>query len=86
MHTVDLLEQAIEVAEQLGYQTRQEWLGGSGGGRCEFAGKRWIFIDLTLTAFEQLEQITDALRQDPGIHVIPLSPAMRQLLGVRQAA
>lgn len=86
MHTIDLLEQAIEVAEQLGYQTRQEWLGGSGGGRCEFAGKRWIFIDLTLTAFEQLEQVTEALRQDPGIYVIPLSAAMRELLGIRQAA
>ena len=27
MHTVELLEQACDVAEQLGYQTRQEWLG-----------------------------------------------------------
>lgn len=86
MHTVELLEQAIEVAEQLGYRTRQEWLGGSGGGLCEFAGRRWIFIDLTLTALEQLEQVTSALRQDPGIYMVPLSCPMRQLLGLRQAA
>ena len=86
MHTVELLEQAIGVAEQLGYQTRQEWLGGSGGGSCEFAGRKWIFIDLSLTAFEQLEQVVEALRQDPGIFVIPLSPTMRRLLDLPHAA
>ena len=63
MHTVDLLEQACEIAEQLGYHTRQEWLGGSGGGACEFAGRKWIFVDLALSVFEQLEQVTEALRR-----------------------
>ncbi len=66
MHTVELLEQSCEVAEQLGYQTRQEWLGGTGGGACEFAGRKWIFVDLALSVFEQLEQVTDALAAGPG--------------------
>jgi hypothetical protein len=86
MHTVDLLEQACEIAEQLGYRTRHEWLGGSGGGACEFAGKKWIFVDLALSVFEQLEQVTEALRRDPGIYLIDLSPPMRQVLGIRNAA
>jgi hypothetical protein len=86
MHTVELLEQACAIAEQLGYQTRQEWLGGAGGGACEFAGRKWIFIDLALSVFEQLDQVTDALRQDPGIHLVELSPPMRQVLGIRRAA
>ena len=86
MHTVELLEQACSVAEQLGYQTRQEWLGGTGGGACEFAGRKWIFIDLALSVFEQLEQVSDALRGDPGIYLLDLSTPMRQLLGLRHAA
>ena len=86
MHTVELLEQACAIAEQLGYQTRQEWLGGTGGGACEFGGRKWIFIDLALSVFEQLEQVTDALRQDPGVYLVDLSGPMRQALGLRHAA
>ena len=86
MHTVDLLEEACGVAQQLGYRTRQEWLGGIGGGACEFGGQKWIFIDLALNAVEQLEQVAEALRQDPSIHVTPLSGHLGQLLGVRRAA
>jgi hypothetical protein len=81
-----LLEQALCVAEQLGYRTRQEWLGGTGGGACEFAGKKWIFIDLALTAVEQLEQVTKALRNDPAIYLADLTPPMQRLLGVRRSA
>jgi hypothetical protein len=86
MHTVELLEQACEVAQRLGYQTRQEWLGGTGGGACEFAGRKWIFIDLALSVCEQLEQVTDALRRDPGIYLMDLSSPMRHGLGIRSAA
>ena len=86
MHTVELLEEAIAVAESLGYGTRQEWLGGNGGGACEFAGQKWIFVDLALNAIEQLEQVTEALRFDPGIHLTCVSPPMQQLLGMRRAA
>ncbi len=86
MHTVELLEQAVSVAEQLGYKTRQEWLGGTGGGACEFAGRKWIFIDLALTAVEQLEQVTGALQNDPAIYLADLTPPMQRLLGIRRSA
>lgn len=85
MHTVELLEQACDAAEQLGYRTRQEWLGGAGGGACEFAGKKWIFIDLAVSVFEQLEQVVTALRQDPGVYLLDLSPPLQQALGIRRA-
>lgn len=85
MHTVELLEQACEAAEQLGYRTRQEWLGGTGGGACEFAGNKWIFIDLAVSVFEQLEQVVAALQQDPGVYLLDLPPALRQVLGIRRA-
>ena len=86
MHTVDLREQALVLAQRLGYRIREEWLGGSGGGQCEFAGSRWIFVDLALNAAEQLEQVAEALRSDPAIHSAPLSPALRRLLGGRKSA
>ena len=86
MHTVEMLEEECKVAESLGYHVRHEWLGGSGGGACEFAGRKWLFVDLALNAIEQLEQVTEALQDDPGIFVAPLSAPLQQLLGVRRAA
>jgi hypothetical protein len=86
MHTVELLAQSLEVAEQLGYKVRHEWLGGTGGGACEFAAQKWIFVDLALTTIEQLEQVTSALRQDPALFTLDLSAPLRKSLGVRRAA
>lgn len=84
MHTVDALEQAIEFAERLGYRIRQEWLGGTGGGACEFSGQKWIFIDLALSVVEQLEQVITALRDDPSLPLFPPPAALRKLLDVRR--
>jgi hypothetical protein len=86
MHTLDLLEEATAVAEQLGFRVRHEWLGGSGGGGCEFGGQRWIFIDLALNVHEQLDQIAAVLRNHAGIHAIGLSVPLTRLLGMRKAA
>lgn len=86
MHTIELLDQALSVADQLGYKIRQEWLGGSGGGACQFSGQKWVFVDLALNAVEQLEQVTEALQADPVIYAVELSPPMRELLGIRKSA
>ncbi len=86
MHTVELREQALAVAQQLGYHIREEWMGGSGGGQCEFAGRKWIFVDLSLSTVEQLEQIAEALRSDPAVQTVALRPPLRKLLGVRKSA
>ncbi len=85
MHTVELLEQALSVAEKLGYQVRQEWLDGSGG-VCEFGGRKWLFVDLSLTAVEQLDQVVEALRDDPRIHTASIPVWLRRKTGVRKAA
>jgi hypothetical protein len=86
MHTVELLKELLETAERLGYRVRQEWLGGVGGGVCEFGGKRWIFVDLALNAVEQVEQVRDALESDPALHTLELSAPIRRLFGIRRAA
>jgi hypothetical protein len=86
MHTVELLEQALRTAQHLGYQVRQEWLGGSGGGGCQIAGKDCIFVDLALPAIEQLDQVLETLREDPGVYTLRLAPELGAELGIRRAA
>ena len=74
MHTIERLERLKDLAERAGYTVRQEWLGGVAGGACQFAGRKWIFLDLSLSVIEQLEQMADALHGDPAVAAV--SPAM----------
>jgi hypothetical protein len=41
-----------------------EPLGGASGGLCEFGKRRWIFVDVTASVAEQLEQVLSALRAE----------------------
>ena len=86
MHTVEMLERLLALAGQMGYTVRQEWLGGSGGGECQFGGRRYIFVDLALNAVEQLEQVAAILRGDPTLPLAKPSPALQSVLGLRRAA
>ena len=71
MHTIDLLEEALWIAHQSGWQVRHEWLSGSAGGACRLGRSHLLFVDRSLTAAEQLEQVIEGLRdqlhraQDP---------------------
>ena len=76
MHTVELMERALIVAEQLGYQVRHEWLGGAGGGGCEVAGRKYLFVDLALNSIEQFDQVIETLRDDISL---PLTDAPAEL-------
>jgi hypothetical protein len=64
MHTIEKLERAIGEAVQRGYEVRMEPLGGGSGGLCEFGKRRWIFVDVTASVAEQLEQVLSALRAE----------------------
>ena len=86
MHTVELLEEAMEAAKRLGFHVRQEWLGGSTGGGCEIRGKKLIFVDLALSPTEQFGQVADAIRQDAATNTLALSPALRRALKLNIAA
>lgn len=71
MHTIDLLEEALWIANQSGWQVRHEWLAGAAGGACRLGKSHLLFVDRSLTASEQLEQVIEGLRdqlrrvQDP---------------------
>ena len=86
MHTVELMDSLCTLAEHLGYTLRQEWLGGTGGGKCEMGGRRYIFIDLALSILEQQEQVAAALQDDPAIFTVSLAPAVKRALGLRKVA
>jgi len=67
MHTVDALQAALGLAKRAGYEIRNEWLGGSGGGGCELNGRKLLFLDLAQGPHEQLEIVLSTLRQDSRV-------------------
>jgi hypothetical protein len=57
------LRDSLRQLHALGYKVRKEWLNGEAGGTCEYGGARWLFLDLSLSIEEQLEQVEAALHQ-----------------------
>jgi hypothetical protein len=86
MHTVELLEEAIDLAKQWGFAVREEWFGGAPSGECQIKGRRWIFVDLSLAPREQLAQVLDALRNVPSPPQSTISPELQSTLNLRKAA
>ena len=86
MHTVEMLEQALDLTARLGYTVRQEWLAGSGGGGCELRGRKLFFLDLDLGLGDQLEQVLETLRREPQAVTLPQPHELRELLKVRKIA
>ena len=86
MHTVEIAEQALDLAARLGYTIRQEWLAGSGGGGCELKGQKLFFLDLDLSPDEQLDLVLDTLRREPETAKYPMPHELRELLKLRKIA
>jgi hypothetical protein len=86
MHTVEILEQALEVAARLGYTVRQEWLAGAGGGGCELKGRKLFFLDLDLPPDDQLQQLLATLRREPATMELPMPQPLRDLFKTRKIA
>ena len=87
MHSVQRMEAAIALAQRLGWKVRYEYLGEVGGGACEIGGQKWIFIDLALTPYEQLDQVIEALKGDAGIHTADVPDCLHMELELwRRAA
>jgi len=72
MHTIDLLEEAVQLARTHGWQVRYEWLDGARGGACRLGAKQLLFIDRSLTAAEQLNQVVMALRESSSAAESPV--------------
>ena len=86
MGTVELYASVKRFAEELGYQVREENLGGVGGGACEVAGRKCLFVDITQSSAEQLGEMVDALQQQSEIYAVSMPPELQALFGIRRAA
>jgi hypothetical protein len=86
MHTVAILNEALDTARRLGYEIRQDWLGGNGGGHCLVRGRKWLLLDVAQSPDEQLEVVTDALRGESGAERAVRSPQLAARLHLRPAA
>jgi hypothetical protein len=86
MHTVEVLEQAVDLAVRLGYTVRQDSFAGSGGGACELKGRKFLFLDLDLGPDERLEQTIAALQHEPKVQGFPVSQELGELLKLRKTA
>jgi len=85
MHTVELLEQALATARQMGFLVREEWLG-TGGGGCVLRGRRYLIVDLALNHREQLEQVLAAISEADEQTILQFPAPIRELLDQRRAA
>ncbi len=85
MHTVELLQEALEAARGLGYDVRQDWLGGDGGGHCLVRGRRMLLLDVAQTPDEQLEVVADALRGEDRATTLKISRSLDERLEIRSS-
>jgi hypothetical protein len=82
MHAVELLEEATGAAGALGYVVRQEWLGGEGGGDCEIKGRKYVFLDLSLSVHERLRPVLEVLVREDAVARLTLSEPLARLVSV----
>ena len=61
MNLVNELDQKLELLRSQGYEVRYEWLGGAGGGACQFGAKKFLFLDLAQGAPEHLTVVEQTL-------------------------
>jgi hypothetical protein len=86
MHTVELLDEAVEVARLLGFKIQQDWLGGEGTSACWVKGRKWLMVDLAQSYDEQLGEIAYALRGEIQLANVSMTPDLAEYLDVRRVA
>lgn len=80
--TLGLLEEARQIARDLGYGVREEPLGDLPGGPCSVSGVRQVLLNLEHPAATRLDVLLRALAADPRVAEEPKS----RLLAARLAA
>ena len=71
--TLGLLEEARQLAKDLGYHVREEALGDLPGGPYTVGGVRHVLLNLEHTAAERLDRLLAVIGCDPGIAAEPKS-------------
>ena len=79
MNTIERIDQLTELAQQLGYQVRYDYFGGTGGGICQISGAKYLFLDLALTSAEQLDVLRRSLAHEPLMQTVASPELMADL-------
>jgi len=86
MHTAELLREALEAAREAGFDIRQDWLGGNGGGHCLVRGRKLVLLDIAQSTEEQLDIVAEALSSEPAAVRLVRSAALAERLQGRRIA
>lgn len=86
MHSLDLLQIALETAKRQGFSIRREWLGGVAGGKCRIGHKKILFVDISLSVLEQLQQVTSSLATEHNLPLAELDPALVRVIRATREA
>ena len=81
MRTLELLDYLIELARRLGFEIREEWLDGQGGGACEIKGHKVLFVDQSLPPADRVEQVARSIKGCEELARVYVLPEARALLG-----
>jgi len=71
--TLGLLEEALQLAREVGHHVREEPLGDLPGGPCVVGGRRTILLNLQSPAADQLAVLLRVLARDPAVANQPVS-------------
>lgn len=86
MHSLDLLQIALDTAKRHGFSIRREWLGGVAGGKCRIGNKKILFVDISLSVLEQLQQVTSSLATETNLSLSDLDPALARVIRATREA
>jgi len=81
-NTLGLLEEAMQLARDVGYRVREESLGDLPGGMCIVAGVRQILLNTDLSASDRLAALVEVLAGDPAVAQEPVSRPLEARLRV----
>ena len=78
MDALTQFDTVLQLLRKLGVETRQEHLGGEGGGLCRLRGQPVVFVDLDADVATQLSRCVEALAGMPEIDTMYLPPTLRE--------
>lgn len=75
-----ILLELRDLAQRLGIEIREVFLGGQGGGLCRLRDKQVLFIDSAAELVDQVARTAEGLANLPDLQGIFLLPEVREVL------
>lgn len=83
--TLGLLAEARQLANDLGYEVREEPLGELPGGPCMVAGQRRILLNMQQSPADHLDVLVRAIAADAAVGSFPTSRLLAQRLATARS-